>query len=203
MRDDMRKHYITYGLIIACAAMFILLSLSGGSTNSRVLVRFGANVAALVREGEYWRFFTSMFLHIGIMHLLFNSYALLALGRQAEYLFGHARFLVIYLCSGLGASWLSFFVHRYGMVVSAGASGAVFGILGALLAFGWRDRSFWRAGILQNFLAVLVINFALGLAPGSSVDNSAHLGGLICGIILGALLRRRGYPFRPGSEADG
>ncbi|MDR1604867.1 MAG: rhomboid family intramembrane serine protease [Gracilibacteraceae bacterium] len=203
MRDDIRRYFITYGLIAACAFMFILLTLGGGSTNTRTLIRFGANVSLLVQEGEYWRFFTSMFLHIGITHLLFNAYALLALGRQAEYLFGHFRFLVIYLGAGLGGSWLSFFAHRQDLIVAAGASGAVFGILGALLAFGWRNRAFWRAGLLQNFLVVLVINFAIGLAPGSQVDNSAHLGGLICGLLLGVLLRRRPvYPVRPESGAE-
>ncbi|MDR1320892.1 MAG: rhomboid family intramembrane serine protease [Gracilibacteraceae bacterium] len=189
--DDIRKHFITYGLIAACAVMFILLSLSGGSTSARTLVRFGANVTTLVQEGEYWRFFTSMFLHIGIMHLLFNAYALLALGRQAEYLFGHGRFLAIYIGAGLGGSWLSFFLHRHETMVAAGASGAVFGVLGALLAYGWRDRAFWRAGIAQNFLVIIVINFAFGMMPGAHIDNSAHLGGLLTGILLGAVLRRR------------
>ncbi|MDR0433921.1 MAG: rhomboid family intramembrane serine protease [Gracilibacteraceae bacterium] len=194
MRFNSRDTFVTYGLIAVCAFMFILLTFAGGSSNVRTLVRFGASVTDLVQDrGEYWRLFTCMFLHSGVMHILFNSYALLALGRQAEILFGHGRFLIIYFGAGLCGSWLSFFLHRHETMVSVGASGAVFGVLGALIAYGWRDRAFWRSGILQNFLIIAAINLFIGIMM-PRIDNSAHLGGLIAGIILGALLRRRIFP---------
>jgi rhomboid protease GluP len=128
-----------------------------------------------------------MFLHIGLMHLFFNSYALFAFGIEVERLYGSPRFLVIYLLAGLWGSLISF---AFGPNLSAGASGAIFGLLGVMLAFFRRHREIfgeWGRQRLLNLLGVAVLNLVLGFTvPG--IDNLAHLGGLLSGAALGWLL---------------
>src|SRR6266542_34617 len=110
--------------------LFLAMELTGGSENSENLIRFGANYAPLVRNGEYWRLLTANFLHIGLLHLLVNSYALYILGIEVEALFGHQRFIVIYLLSGISGSVFSFMITQG---LSAGASTSLFGLFGALV----------------------------------------------------------------------
>lgn len=117
--------------------VWLLMTLGGGSTDIRVLVHFGAKVPWLVAGGEYWRLFTAIFLHIGFLHLAFNSYALYSLGPQVETLYGRNRFLMIYLLSGLAGSVASYVLSAS---VSAGASGAIFGLVGALTVYLIRQR---------------------------------------------------------------
>ena len=117
--------------------MFVVETALGGSTQTDVLVRLGAKVTPLVAAGEYWRLFTSMFLHIGVAHLFFNGYALLVVGTELERLLGWGRFLAIYLLSGLLGSLAS---YAFSANLSAGASGAIFGLIGALGAFFFLHR---------------------------------------------------------------
>jgi len=157
----------------------------GGSTNNLVLILLGANYQPLVAQGEVWRFFTSMFLHIGFEHLLFNGYALFIFGSQMERFYGHSRFVTIYILAGLFGSLFSFAFREGGL--SAGASGAIFGIIGTQVAFFFKYRhllgEFGRSN-LMNALIITGINVVFGLtSPG--IDNLAHLGGLIAGVLLG------------------
>jgi rhomboid protease GluP len=180
----MGRPILTYVLLAANALVFLAMTVAGGSTDTEVLIRFGAKVNALIAEGEVWRLFTSMFLHIGLMHLAFNSYALFALGLEVERLYGSARFLVIYLLAGLWGSLASF---ALGQGLSAGASGAIFGLLGVLVAFFLRHRDMFGAFGRQrliSLLGVVGVNLFLGITtPG--IDNLAHLGGLLSGAALG------------------
>ena len=170
-------------------AIWLLMTLAGGSENGEVLIRFGANVAPLIVEGEIWRLFTANFLHIGIVHLVFNSYALYVLGPEMEALFGSPRFVAIYLMSGLSGSIFSFGLHT-DVALSAGASTSIFGLVGALLAFFVRNRRhFGDVGRrrVSHYLFVAVLNLYIGLSV-RGIDNLGHIGGFAGGLTLGWLL---------------
>lgn len=178
---------VTYILLGINVLVWLAMTVVGGSTNTDVLIRFGAKANALVADGQVWRLLTSMFLHVGLMHLLFNSYALFIFGMEVERLYGSTRFLAIYLLAGLWGSLASF---AFGPELSAGASGAIFGLLGTMLAFFRRHRETfgdWGRQRLLNLWGVAVFNLVLGFTvPG--IDNLAHLGGLLSGVLLGWLL---------------
>lgn len=181
------KPIITRGIIAVNILMWILMTLAGGSTNIGVLIRFGAMYSPLVLRGEYWRFVTPMFLHVGLMHLAFNSYALYNLGGLAERIYGRYRFVIIYGAAGVCGSFFSFLFTR---AVSAGASGAIFGLLGALLYFGRKRPGVFRRGFTANLITILLINLFIGFSnPG--IDNFAHMGGLVGGYISAWLLLKR------------
>ncbi len=171
-------------------AVFIAMELTGGSTNPRNLVRWGANVARLIAEGEYWRLLTSAFIHIGLPHLLFNTFALLTFGRLAEMIFGHVRFLAIYVVSGITGALLSYFFTRG---LSAGASAAIFGVATALAVFYYLNRPAFRVlgqNPLGGIVLVLAINAVLGITqPG--IDNWGHGGGILGGAALAMWLSPR------------
>lgn len=176
---DYGKPFFTYFFIVLQVLMFIVLEFSGGSTNTKTLVQFGAKFNPLILEGEWWRFFTPIILHIGFLHLAMNTLALFYLGTAVERIFGRMRFLFIYIAAGFGGSIASFL---FSPSISAGASGAIFGCFGALLYFGLiYPRLFFRTMGLNIFI-VLAINLAFGFTvPG--IDNAGHIGGLIGGFL--------------------
>jgi len=155
-----------------------------GSQSIPVLVAMGAKVNELIVRGQYWRLLTANFLHIGLLHLGFNTYALLLFGTDMERRFGHGRFLALYLLSGLGGIVLSLVGNE---AISAGASGAVFGLLGAMIAYFVTYRSeFGGYGQrrLSSLLLVAGYNLVMGFVmPG--IDNLGHIGGLLVGLALG------------------
>lgn len=176
---DFAKPLFTYVFIVIQVIMFILLEIFGGSTNSATLIKFGAKFNPLILEGDWWRFITPIFLHIGFAHLAMNTLALYFIGTAVERIFGRVRFLFIYLLAGLGGSVASFI---FSPNLSAGASGAIFGCFGALLYFGMiYPRLFFRTmGV--NIFVILAINLAFGYTvPG--IDNAGHIGGLIGGFL--------------------
>ncbi|HET7296605.1 MAG TPA: rhomboid family intramembrane serine protease [Gemmatimonadales bacterium] len=146
--------------------------------------------------GQWWRILAAMFLHFGFFHLALNMWCLWQLGWLAEYLFGRATFLTLYLLSGLGGSVLSLVTHP--AVVSAGASGAIFGVAGGVAAFMWLHRLNFHApkltGALPSVAAFIGYNLLYGITD-PQIDNAGHLGGLIVGALLGFLVPR------PGLEA--
>lgn len=146
----------------------------------------GANFASWVEQGQWWRFLTSMFLHFGIMHLLFNTVSLLFLGRILEPMLGHVPFALVYLITGITGSAASYLFND--AVVSAGASGAIFGLFGVFIAVLLTNimRKEVRDEWLKSVGGILAINLGMGLFL--PVDNAAHLGGLISGFILGVLM---------------
>lgn len=184
------KPVATWVLLGIIVAVFGIETLAGGSTDTDVLIRLGAKFTPLIAVGEYWRLFTSMFLHIGLWHLLFNGYALVILGTELERLLGWGRFLAIYILSGLFGSLVSYAFSPY---LSAGASGAIFGLIGALAAFfGLHRRALgtWGRSRLANIVFLIVINLLWGFTQ-TYIDNWAHLGGLVCGLALGWALAPR------------
>lgn len=189
---------ITIGLIIAILLVFVAEIMNGvpfvgvGQEHLSALAELGAIVPGMLERGEYWRLVAAMFLHIGLLHLILNLWALYQLGYVFEMMFGSVRFLVIYFLTGLTASVTSaLFLDPGGL--SAGASGAVFGILGALIVAirrspVWRHEP-WTRGFTQQLMGWAGLNVIIGFTlPG--IDNAAHLGGFVAGFILGFIPHR-------------
>jgi membrane associated rhomboid family serine protease/Flp pilus assembly protein TadD len=192
----------TFVLLSLNVAIFALMELSGGSKTPEVLVNFGASYGPFIRRGEYWRLVMPMFLHIGWIHLTLNSLALYVLGRILESVYGYGRFAVIYVASGIGGALLSITLSSS---VSAGASGAIFGLAGAMLTTGYLHRSAvprrWRRAFGGGIVPIIILNLALGFSiPG--IDNWGHLGGLATGMVLSALIPPPGLEWMPGSVIE-
>ncbi len=177
-------------------AGYLLFGVFDGTEDMRILMLFGAKWNDFIDAGEVWRLFTAMFLHIGVLHLLFNLYALYLFGPQVEGIFGHRRFAAIYIVGGLFGSLASYaFVEN----LSAGASGAIFGLVGALSVYylRYRDQFGARAkAVLQNMAMIVVVNFIFGLSM-SGIDNWGHLGGLLGGAVVAWGLIPRYLPPAP------
>ena len=182
---------MTWLIIAINVIVWLLMELNGGSENSDTLIAFGAKVNELIDQGQVWRLLTAMFLHIGIIHLAVNQYSLYAVGTLLERFMGATRFAILYVLAGLCGSLASYWFSPN--AISAGASGAIFGLLGALgIFFLLHRRLFGPAGnrMLANIVAVAAINLVLG-ASFAGIDNFAHVGGLLGGVALGALLTPR------------
>ncbi len=180
---------ITFGLAAINVAVMIWASRDGRDTTSLgTLLQFGADEPLHVWTGEYWRLVTSMFMHVGWIHLLWNTYASIGWCTSIERVLGKRRFLVLYLLSGIGASCVSILGSMiFGPKVSAGASGAMFGIIGATFALRGRQlpsvKAFFADRAVRSVLVQIAIWTAIGLTA-LHMDNSAHLGGLVTGFLF-------------------
>ena len=172
-----KKPIITYILMALCILMFIITSFG---IDKMTLVVYGANVGSLVKNGEVYRLITYMFLHGGLIHIFFNMYSLYIVGPRVEDFFGKWKFLLIYLISGISGGLLS--IAMNGDVISVGASGAIFGLFGALLYFGYNYRGYIGAIIKSQILPIVIYNLLIGFFI-SGIDMWGHVGGLIGGII--------------------
>jgi rhomboid protease GluP len=183
-----RGYFITPIIINLNIAIFILMVISGVdfmSPDTESLIRWGANFRPVTLEGGWWRLLSNCFLHIGLFHLLFNMYALLYVGLLLEPYLGKLRFLTAYLLTGIAASTASLWVHD--QTVSAGASGAIFGLYGVFLAMlttNFIDKSV-RKALFSSIAIFVVYNLMNGMKGG--IDNAAHIGGLVSGFIIGYL----------------
>lgn len=189
----------TVAVIVINIAVFFILSLSGDTEDAVFMLQHGAMYEPMVtQEHEFYRIFISMFLHFGISHLLNNMVLLGALGWNLELEIGKIRFLVIYLISGIGGNLLSLYhdISTETYVVSAGASGAIFGLMGALLYVVIANRG--RLGRLsgRGILIMVILSLYFGLTS-SGVDNWAHIGGLISGFVMAVILYRRKNIYGP------
>ncbi len=188
---------VTVGLLSLCIALFIVAELNGDTHTNETLLRFGGVWRGKVWEGEYWRLVTSMFLHIGALHLVWNVFGGFGLCAQFEERLGKVRFLLLYLGSGVAGSALSIICQN---AVSAGASGAMFGLIGgqlAIWAMGARDlRALLGQVEFQRQVRTIVIWFGVGVI--AHFDNYAHFGGMVFGAAfiwsLEASPWRRGVP---------
>lgn len=171
------KAYVSLSLIGICVAAFIWQMLTGVNN---VANDFGMFPAAIAANGEYYRLFTAMFLHGSFLHIAFNMYVLYLFGPQLENVLGHVRFGILYLLAGLGGSIASFWFSNP-FVVSVGASGAIFGLMGAYAVVGRRLGSDTRQAI-----GLIGVNLVLGFVI-SGVDWRAHLGGLVTGVVVAAI----------------
>jgi membrane associated rhomboid family serine protease len=174
--------------------VFVLMCLAGGfavaSVDPMVLLGFGAKQNTLIAEHhEYWRLITSIFIHIGIIHLLLNNYALWIIGQEIERIYGSARFVILYLTTGIVGSVASYVFNP--QATSAGASGSIFGLFGVMAAFAFRYRKeipeFLSRDIKRRVIPVIFINLIFGFSV-RIVDNSAHIGGLLSGIALALVI---------------
>jgi membrane associated rhomboid family serine protease len=178
-----RRAPATSLFLAACVALFVVAEQHGSTEDVATLVRFGATERGHVWAGEVWRLVTAAFLHIGVLHLVWNVVMMLGWCTPVERALGTARFAAVYLGAAIAGSATSLLVHD---VIGAGASGAGFGIIGASLTIDARRLGSWRAFAADRRvrrIAVLVIVWTVGLA-GMNVDHAAHLGGLVGGIAL-------------------
>lgn len=183
---------VTYALLGANFGVFFLMAIvSGGPDDPSALIAFGAKTNRLLQSGEWFRLITPIFIHAGLLHLLLNSYALWVVGTQVEKLYGSARFLLIYLLSGVGGVAGSYFgqifLQKTFDAPSVGASGAIFGLFGVLAVFGFRYRREMppaiRRAMTAGVLPVIAVNLFIGFSI-PFIDNSAHIGGLLTGAAL-------------------
>ena len=174
---------ITYTIMVICLLVFIAMYIFGnGSQDAQTLLKFGANWDVLTKSSpkEYYRLLTSVFLHIGFIHIIVNMYSLYVIGPQVESFFGKLKYLFIYLFSGICGSMLSLaFTHN---TISAGASGAIFGLLGSLLYFGYYYRAYLGNVVKSQIVPIILLNLAIGFIL-TGIDNAAHIGGLVGGIV--------------------
>jgi rhomboid protease GluP len=199
-----RPPRVVPALIALNVAVFVALALAGAgvlSPQPAVNVRWGSNFGPLTADGEWWRLVTGAFMHFGVVHLALNMWVLWDAGRLAERLFGPAAFLVIYGVAAVVASLASIAWNPW--VNSAGASGAIFGVIGALMVY-MADRSngvpFAVMRAHRNSLLVFAAYSILFGLIATGVDNAAHLGGLVAGVLLGRLLGRPVLP-QPGRRS--
>ena len=178
-----RKPIATYALILINVIVFILMYLLGnGSEDTQTLINFGANYVVLTKAGEYYRIITSAFLHIGIIHLLLNMYSLYIVGTQVEYFYGKVKYLIIYFFSAIMGSLFTVALSSAN-TVAAGASGAIFGLLGSILYFGVKYRGYIGNSLINQIVPVVILNLIIGFTtPG--IGNAAHIGGLIGGYLI-------------------
>ena len=183
---------VTHALVAICVIVFLAMLLSRVSPthpSSQQLLRWGANFGPLTLGGQWWRLLSSVFLHIGVVHLAVNMWCLWDLGSFAERIYGRATFLVIYLVTGVAGAMCSLAWHPF--AVEAGASGAIFGIAGALIAsFYFGNLPFPRQSIKAALFSVVAFagyNLFVGMLS-SAAGNAAHIGGLVSGLVLGLLL---------------
>src|ERR1700686_2085363 len=176
-------------------AVFVVMLLSGVSmldnSSGQDLVRWGANFGPLTVSGQWWRLLTCVFIHGGLLHIAFNMWCLWDLGRRAESVYGHWTFAAVYLITGLAASLASLFWNP--VVLSVGASGAIFGIAGALVSSFYLGAFSLPRAALTGTLRSVVMFVGYSLFFGAIIahtDNAAHIGGLLMGLLLGALIAR-------------
>ncbi len=156
----------------------------------------GMKVNHLIVAGDWWRFVSNMWVHLGLMHIGFNVYGLYVLGPLLEKFYGWKRFFILYLSTGIVASWAS---YTFNDIDSGGASGALYGLVGALLVFGWKNRDVLPDRVSRAFTVGMapwvVLSIGIGFFEAIPFDNAAHLGGLLSGavlaLVLGSKIRRR------------
>lgn len=176
-------------LVIINIAVYIVLSFMGDTEDTLFMYHHGACYLPAVMDGEYYRIFTSMFLHFGFYHIAYNMLSLIFLGDILERETGPVRYLIIYLLGGAAGNLLSLFVSMRSedYAVSAGASGAIFAVIGALLYIALRNRRTFGQQNMKRLLLMVLLMIMQG-AIDKGVDGSAHLGGLIGGFLLAAAL---------------
>ena len=173
---------VNFGLFVATLLMTMKSASGGGGLfagiDMRVLRLFGAKDTFFIVQGEWWRLVTAGFLHAGVFHIFMNSWVLFDLGMMAEQTFGTSRFLVIYFVSSVFGFIASMYWSPY--AISVGASAAVCGLIGAMIAHGYRSGS----GFGSFYIRWAVLIIVIGLMPGFHIDNAAHIGGMAAGFVI-------------------
>lgn len=197
---------VTYAILGACSLLYgisLLATLrmggfhapSGGlsslfnlgSTSPQVMIRLGASFPLRFDLAQPWRFVTANFLHWSLLHILFNMWVLMAIGPEVEEIYGSARYLFIFVVTGIGGYLLSSFFQHF----SAGASASLVGLIGVLLAITTRRRSAGMQALRSQIITWIIYLVIWGFLPGMNVDNMAHLGGGLTGYALGRVMMDR------------
>lgn len=181
---------VTAALLITIAIVFAFEVLTGAIRNGQVLYQMGAIAPDMLEQGQYWRILAAMFLHADFIHWIANSWALYQLGTLYEAMFGSKRFALVYFASGAAASVASSMFTRG---LSVGASGAILGVLGAFIFSIRRSPQYrnepWTKGLISQLLFWAALNIVLGFSV-EYIDNTAHIAGLVTGLILGLIPHR-------------
>ena len=194
LKDFLKSRTVVNLTIVAANILVFLIMEIGGSTNDvEYMLMHGASYAPWIKEyGEYYRLFTCMFLHFGIEHLFNNMLVLIFLGDTLERTIGKWKYLVLYLVGGMGSSVVSYlFELRSGdYAASAGASGAIFAVVGALIYIVIVNKGRLEDITGRRLLLMAGLTIFQGFTS-IGVDNAAHIGGLVCGFILGVIIYRK------------
>ena len=172
--------YITYFLIAVNVIFYFVPMLLGNDVYQYIIDAYCIHGPS-IRAGQYYRLFTGIFLHGSLIHLIFNCYALYVLGAQIESFFGRIKYIIIYLFSGLAGALLS--ITLSGNVGSIGASGAIFGLMGSLLYFGYHYRVYLGNVVKSQIIPLILLNLGIGFIS-TGIDNWGHIGGLVGGIVI-------------------
>lgn len=185
LRPPRHRVWLTYALLLAIGLVFVGQVLTAPRAGDfDPFLAFGAKVNELIAQGQLWRLVTPIFLHGSLLHFFFNAYALYVLGREMEAAYGAARFLLLFFFAGMAGVVASMIFSPF---PSVGASGAIFGLIGAEAVLLYRNRRLLgeqaRAG-LMNIVLIAALNLFIGLSPGTRIDNWGHLGGLLGGLAI-------------------
>jgi rhomboid protease GluP len=191
--SKVKKPYFTFtllGINLLVAFLFYMMSQLLGTPYEEIIL-IGAKFNLSILDGEYWRLITPIFLHSGIPHLFFNSLSLYYLGPNVEHIYGHKKFLIIYFFAGIMGNVASF---AFSPAFGVGASGAIFGLMGALLFFGIEKPIIFKRGSGMQLIVLFILNIVYGFSV-ENIDNYAHIGGAIAGFLMtGALSTHTGLP---------
>ncbi len=178
--------YTLIGINLIAAVILFLYSIKSGVSYNQLLIDFGAKDNYHILSGEYWRFITPIFLHANILHLFINCYSLFAVGDLVEKIFGRFRFLTVYFIAGIMGNIASFV---FSTNPGVGASGSIFGLLGALMFFGILKPALFKSHFGHNVILTILINLGYGFTN-ASIDNFAHIGGLIGGFLASGMVAK-------------
>ena len=188
--EEIKKEPVTVLLILINTLIFLVVEFIGGSENGQHMLECGAAYAPLILEqGQWYRLFSSMFLHFGAPHLINNMLVLFVLGQRLEPVTGKIKFFLIYIFGGLGGNMLSLFFDMYAgnASLSAGASGAVFAVMGGMIYVIIRHRGRVADLTVRQMLIMAAFSLYFGFAS-EGVDNVAHIGGLLSGFLIAVIL---------------
>ncbi len=175
-------------MVLINVAVYVVLEFMGDTTSALFMLDHGAMYpAAVVEDGQYYRLLTSSFIHFGLPHLINNIILLICLGSYVERVFGKIRYLILYLLCAAGSSCISMWYMLYtgDLAVSGGASGVVFGVIGALLVLVVKNKGRFEDLSWKRFLLMVALALYFGFSS-AGVDNAAHVGGLAIGFVIGA-----------------
>ena len=183
-----QNNIVTMIIIAINVVLYIITAIMSKNIldiNAYVLLYMGGNYGALVSHGQVWRLLTCAFLHGGLIHFLCNMYALYAIGPQVEILFGRVKYIIIYFFSAIGGSLLSFTCSPNNL--SIGASGAIFGLFGAMVVFVLKYKDRIPKKVLNNLFGVIILNLLIGFNL-QGIDNFGHIGGLLAVALVAFLI---------------
>ena len=192
--EEIKKEPVTVLLILINTLIFLVVEFTGGSENGQHMLECGAAYAPLILgQGQWYRMFSSMFLHFGAPHLINNMLVLFVLGQRLEPVLGKVKFILVYLLGGLGGNIFSLLMEtkKAEYAVSAGASGAVFAVMGAMLYVVIRNHGRIQDISVRQMMIMAGFSLYFGFTS-TGVDNAAHVGGMVCGFILAAVLYHPG-----------